>query len=153
MDPGLHQLTIHIHCAVTIYVIAIPLVKIRLQNGKYNRFTVQGVIQQNRQFVGVKLNTPIEINTANNLYILLIKRAEDDNDVFQHVKIHLIRNNWRVLFCNQTGSKLKIREKTLDQDNYNTRTCKETRGLVHVRHIAFDSIIEDEENEAEMESD
>lgn len=148
MEPrNQFKLTISIKCAITVYVLRLSLNHIT--NGKkINKTFVKKSIEKNSEFRAAKLNEPFELDTKLGFYVLLIKRTEDDNDIFQDLpEIGLIRNNWRVLFCNRTGSDLKISTKTLEDEKFNLRNCQDFKGLISCRHVKFVSILDDEKNE------
>lgn len=151
MNPGPHQLLVTVRCAVTVYYLAIPLVAIR--NPGSNTFDPQLLrihIQNNQVFVAAGQNVPIQMNTATHFYVILIKLAVEENIVFAHIpEITTLKSNWRILICNRTGSDIKARDKTDNLGRFKQRTYEDYKGVIHIRHIVLDSLIE----EAEIDAD
>ena len=64
-----------------------------------------------------------------------------------------MRSNFGLLICNMTGSDLKIREKTRDNDKFKNRILSQFKGLLHIRHIMFDQIVDDKEIDADDQTE
>jgi len=137
------QITPSVQCALTVYIISVPLRRIRTDGGKLHRGNLRAIIQNNTVFNAVPLNQPYVLDIANNLYVLLIKRAEDDNEVFQEIpeiEATQLRRNFRVFMFNSTGSTVKIRTKFDEGAQWDYGSMDVYRGIISARFIDFTEI-------------
>ena len=132
-------------CPVVAYFFEVPLVQIRRANGSLNPCILTAKIRGLDTFDGnaVRARHPYELNLNEFFYLLLIRHADEDNEVFSNMpEIPLLRKNWRLLFVNMTGSDLRLRESTVPEDTLQSRRMSLTRGLVHCRRVILDSLVD-----------
>lgn len=140
---NIHYLSINfLDVPVTVYAVRIPLANIRVgATQKFNHIEVSRLIRNNNQFIAVlPANNNFTFNALDDLTVVLIKRADDNNDVFadmpevthRHLKSHI-----RVLLVNACTGDISFKKRRATSWCTSTLEARSYGGIVIAREVSI----------------
>ncbi|KAJ1442695.1 hypothetical protein B484DRAFT_441974 [Ochromonadaceae sp. CCMP2298] len=128
-----------------MYMFGVQRAPLLTPNGTYNRAAVRDMIRACGQddppahFLAIPNNIVHSLN-PDLLFFLLIRNADDDNDVFANAPdIPTMRNNWGLLYCNMSNLRLRAAFTGVN-DNSSVRRWPANaiyHGMVHMTGVNF----------------